>query len=97
MEVSLAQGHLHPPSSRLAPLLTPRYLHSCSSIQLDPQGEVGDLTALSMATLQVGVMVAGGYSSTYLNSTEVYRPTRDRWEAGGDMAVPRQVAPPPLS
>ena len=90
--MSLSQDLLHPLSSRLAPLLTPRYLHSCSSIQLDPQGEVANLYALTTSTtLQVGMMVAGGYSSTYLNSTEVYRPTRDRWEAGGDMAVPRQV------
>lgn len=65
--------------SRLAPLGTPRYLHSCAPLVLQPGGEVG-------------VIVSGGYSSTYLNSTEIYIPSRDRWEAGGDMAVPRQGA-----
>ena len=64
--------------SRLAPLLTPRYLHACAPLLLDPEGEVG-------------VIVAGGYSTTYLNSTEVYWPARDRWQAGGDMATPRCI------
>jgi len=62
---------------RLAPLLKPRYLHACSPIQLGTE---------------IGVLVAGGYSSSYLNSTEVYRPSADRWETGGSMTVPRQGA-----
>ena len=71
---------------RLAPLLKPRYLHACSPVQLGTEVStllnseesflIGDMD-LKVYGLQiyfkVGVLVAGGYSSSYLNSTEVYR------------------------
>jgi hypothetical protein len=42
-----------------------RYLHAC--------------TSLPLAEGQLGVMVAGGYSHDYLNTTELYKPTENRW------------------
>ena len=69
---------------RLAPLLKPRYLHACSPIQLGTEVPVlyilEELLSFGNEKLQtlynffkIGVLVAGGYSSSYLNSTEVYR------------------------
>ena len=43
-----------------------RYLHGC--------------TSLPLAEGQLGVLVAGGYSHDYLNSTEIYSPTQNRWD-----------------
>ena len=48
----------------LSNLNTPRYLHACSQVLLD-DGEVG-------------VIVSGGYSDSYLNSTETFHPSEDR-------------------
>ena len=43
----------------------PRYLHACSPVQLG-----GDT---------LGAIVAGGYSDSYLNSTEIFHPQLNRW------------------
>ena len=50
--------------SSLSNLNAPRYLHACSQVLLGG-GEVG-------------VIVAGGYSNSYLNSTEIFYPSEDR-------------------
>jgi len=42
----------------LPPLRTPRYLHSCTNYP-SPSGDTG-------------VLVSGGYSEDYLNSTEIF-------------------------
>ena len=61
---------------RLAPLLKPRYLHACSPVHLGaevhPPLESRNNHRLQIL-FKVGVLVAGGYSSSYLNSTEIYR------------------------
>ena len=57
----------------------PRYLHACSQLPLSPGG-------------LVGVIVAGGYSTRYLRSAEVYDPQTGAWMETGEMSVPRQGA-----
>ncbi len=57
----------------------PRYLHACSPLPLAPGG-------------QVGVIVAGGYSTRYLRSAEIFDPQTGAWMETGEMRVPRQGA-----
>lgn len=64
--------------SSLSNLNAPRYLHACSQVLLGG-GEVG-------------VIVSGGYSNSYLNSTEIFHPSEDRWAWSGSMSVARQGA-----
>ena len=52
--------------SSLSNLNTPRYLHACSQVLLDAKNE------------EVGVIVSGGYSDSYLNSTEIFYPSENR-------------------
>ena len=52
--------------SSLSNLNTPRYLHACSQVQLNTQDG------------EVGVIVSGGYSNSYLNSTEIFYPSENR-------------------
>jgi len=64
--------------SSLSNLNAPRYLHACSQVLL--------------AGGEVGVIVSGGYSNSYLNSTEIFHPSEDRWAWSGSMSVARQGA-----
>ena len=57
----------------------PRYLHACGQLPLSPGG-------------LVGVIVAGGYSTRYLKSAEIYDPQTGAWMETGAMNVPRQGA-----
>ena len=57
----------------------PRYLHACGQLPLSPGG-------------LVGVIVAGGYSTRYLRSAEIYDPQTGAWMETGEMSVPRQGA-----
>ena len=57
----------HSQWNSLSDLNTPRYLHACSQVQLDTQQD------------DVGVIVSGGYSENYLNSTEIYYPSENRY------------------
>jgi len=66
--------------SSLSNLNTPRYLHACSQVQLNTQDG------------EVGVIVSGGYSNSYLNSTEIFYPSENRWDQSGSMSVARQGA-----
>ena len=52
--------------SSLSNLNTPRYLHACSQVLLDAKTE------------EVGVIVSGGYSESYLNTTEIFYPSENR-------------------
>lgn len=53
-----------------------RYLHGCAAVDLGEGVE--------------GVLVAGGYSTDYLRSTELWDPLTGEWSQGGDLATPRQ-------
>ena len=56
-----------------------RYLHGCAAVPL----EGSELP---------GILVAGGYSSDYLKSSELFDPRKGRWERTGDLSQPRQGA-----
>lgn len=59
-------------------LNTPRYLHACSPVALSSERN--------------GVLVTGGYSDGYLDSTELFDPQVGEWREVGGMIVPRQGA-----
>jgi hypothetical protein len=60
-------------------LNNPRYLHACSPLPLAHGGPLG-------------IIVAGGYSTRYLKSAEIFDPQTGAWMETGDMSVARQGA-----